>query len=150
MIFSILSGKGKLASIKKNTSGMRRRSIIGVTKRRKNFIALWPNKRFIGTEAIQISQLMAAGEFPLGIVYALRIESMRKSGAPVEWVKTSDPVFVSLSPVAVAAKARHPNSAKLLMDFLICKRLNWSCGTPTDCSDVWISNLWCRRSIPAR
>ena len=35
-----------------------------------------------------ISQLMAAGEFPLGIVYAHRIESMRKSGAPVEWVKT--------------------------------------------------------------
>ena len=53
MIFSIPSGKGKLAWIKKNTSGMRRRSIIGVTKRRKNFIALWPNKRFIGTEAIQ-------------------------------------------------------------------------------------------------
>ena len=53
MIFSILSGKGKLAWIKKNTSGMRRRSIIGVTKRRKNFIALWPNKRFIGTEAIR-------------------------------------------------------------------------------------------------
>lgn len=68
-----------------------------------------------------ISQLMAAGEFPLGIVYAHRIESMRKSGAPVEWVKTADPVFVSLSPVAVAAKARHPNSAKLLMDFLISR-----------------------------
>lgn len=68
-----------------------------------------------------ISQLMAAGEFPLGIVYAHRIESMKKSGAPVEWVKTSDPVFVSLSPVAVAAKARHPNSAKLLMDFLISR-----------------------------
>ena len=66
-----------------------------------------------------ISQLMAAGEFPLGIVYAHRIESMKKSGAPVEWVKTADPVFVSLSPVAVAAKARHPNSAKLLMDFLL-------------------------------
>ena len=68
-----------------------------------------------------ISQLMAAGEFPLGIVYAHRIESMKKSGAPVEWVKTADPVFVALSPVAVAAKARHPDSAKLLMDFVLSR-----------------------------
>jgi len=57
-----------------------------------------------------ISQLMAAGEFPLGIVYAHRVESMKKSGAPIEWVKTADPVFVTLSPVAVAAKARNPNA----------------------------------------
>ena len=68
-----------------------------------------------------ISQLMAAGEFPLGIVYAHRIESMKKAGAPVEWVKTADPVFVTLSPVAVAAKARHPNAAKLVMDFILSR-----------------------------
>lgn len=68
-----------------------------------------------------ISQLMAAGEFPIGIVYAHRIESMKKSGAPVEWVKTANPVFAALSPVAVAAKARHPNSAKLLMDFVLSR-----------------------------
>ena len=68
-----------------------------------------------------ISQLMAAGEFPLGIVYAHRVESMKKSGAPIEWVKTADPVFVILAPVAVAAKARNPNAAKLLMDFVLSR-----------------------------
>jgi len=68
-----------------------------------------------------ISQLMAAGEFPLGIVYAHRVESMKKSGAPIEWVKTADPIFVTLSPVAVAAKAHHPNAAKLLMDFVLSR-----------------------------
>src|SRR5262245_39000584 len=68
-----------------------------------------------------VSQLMAAGEFPLGIVYAHRVESMKKSGAPIEWAKTADPVFVNLSPVAVAAKAHHPNAAKLLMDFILSK-----------------------------
>ena len=68
-----------------------------------------------------IAQLMAAGEFPLGIVYAHRVESMKKSGAPVEWVKTADPVFVTLAPVAVAAKARNPNAAKLLMDFVLSR-----------------------------
>jgi iron(III) transport system substrate-binding protein len=68
-----------------------------------------------------ISQLIAAGEFPLGIVYAHRVESMKKSGAPIEWIKTADPVFVTLSPVAVAAKARNPNAAKLLMDFVLSR-----------------------------
>ncbi len=68
-----------------------------------------------------ISQLMAAGEFPLGIVYAHRVESMKKSGAPIEWVKTADPVFATLSPVAVAAKSRNPNAAKLLMDFVLSR-----------------------------
>lgn len=32
-----------------------------------------------------IAQLMSAGEFPVAIVYAHRIESMKKRGAPVEW-----------------------------------------------------------------
>jgi iron(III) transport system substrate-binding protein len=68
-----------------------------------------------------IAQLMAAGEFPLGIVYAHRVESMKKSGAPIEWVKSADPVFATLSPVAVAAKARNPNAAKLLMDFVLSR-----------------------------
>jgi iron(III) transport system substrate-binding protein len=68
-----------------------------------------------------IAQLMAAGEFPMGIVYAHRVESMKKSGAPIDWVRTADPVFVALSPVAVAAKARNPNAAKLLMDFVLSR-----------------------------
>ena len=36
-------------------------------------------------------------------------------------VKTADSVFVTLSPVAVAAKARNPNAAKLLMDFVLSR-----------------------------
>ena len=66
-----------------------------------------------------ISQLIAAGEFPVGIVYAHRIESMKKAGAPVEWAKTSNPIFVALSPTGLAAKAPHPNAGKLLLDFML-------------------------------
>ena len=66
-----------------------------------------------------ISQLIAAGEFPIGIVYAHRIESMKKAGAPVEWAKTSNPIFVALSPTGLAAKAPHPNAGKLLLDFML-------------------------------
>ena len=68
-----------------------------------------------------ISQLIAAGEFPIGISYAHRVESMKKAGAPIDWVKTTDPIFVNVSPVALAAKARNPNSAKLLMDFVLSR-----------------------------
>jgi iron(III) transport system substrate-binding protein len=68
-----------------------------------------------------ISQLIAAGEFPVGIVYAHRAESMKKSGAPIEWVKTTNPVLATLTPAALATKAPHPNAAKLLIDFLLSK-----------------------------
>jgi iron(III) transport system substrate-binding protein len=68
-----------------------------------------------------LSQLIAAGEFSLGIVYAHRIESMKKTGAPIEWVKTINPVFAAQSPVGLAAKAPHPNAAKLYLDFILSK-----------------------------
>ena len=82
--------------------------------------------RALGQQQVQwrkghtlISQLIAAGEFPIGIVYAHRIESMKKAGAPVEWAKTSNPIFVALSPTGLAAKAPHPNAGKLLLDFML-------------------------------
>ncbi len=52
-----------------------------------------------------IAQLMAAGEFHMGMALAHRIEKMKEMGAPVEWVTTLDPVTVSLHPIGVAAKA---------------------------------------------
>ena len=68
-----------------------------------------------------IAQLMAAGEFHMGVALAHRIEKMKEQGAPVEWVTTLDPVTVSLHPLAVAAKAPHANSAKLFIDFLLSR-----------------------------
>ena len=44
---------------------------------------------------------------------------MKKAGAPVEWAKTSNPIFVALSPTGLAAKAPHPNAGKLLLDFML-------------------------------
>jgi iron(III) transport system substrate-binding protein len=68
-----------------------------------------------------ISQLVAAGEFPVGIVYAHRIEAMKKASALLEWVKTSNPIFVALSPTGLATKAPHPNAGKLLLDFILSR-----------------------------
>ena len=68
-----------------------------------------------------IAQLMAAGEFSVAMVLAHRIEKMKEQGAPVAWVTTLDPVTVSLHPIGIAAKAPHPNAAKLFVDFILSK-----------------------------
>lgn len=46
---------------------------------------------------------------------------MKKAGAPIEWIKTVNPVFVAISPIALSAKAPHPNAARLLLNFLLSK-----------------------------
>lgn len=71
-----------------------------------------------------IAELMSAGEFPVAIVYAHRIESMKKKGAPVEWVNTLDPIVVSVNAVGISAKPSNPNAAKLLVDFLLSKEVH--------------------------
>jgi iron(III) transport system substrate-binding protein len=68
-----------------------------------------------------IAQLMAAGEFPLGVVYAHRIEEMKQKGAPVEWVNTVNPIVVTVNAAGISAKPQHPNAAKLFYDYLLSK-----------------------------
>ena len=68
-----------------------------------------------------IAQLMGAGEFPLAIVYAHRVESDKKRGAPLEWVNTVDPIVVSVHSVGLSAKPGHPNAARLFIDFILSK-----------------------------
>jgi iron(III) transport system substrate-binding protein len=63
--------------------------------------------------------LLKAGDFPLAMVLAHEAEQAKKAGAPVEWVKTLDPVVTSPSQVAIAAKALHPKAARLLVDLLL-------------------------------
>jgi len=68
-----------------------------------------------------ISQLMAAGEFPLGVIYAHRIEEMKQRGAPVEWSNTVNPVVATLNGAGLSLKAPHPNAARLYIDYLLSK-----------------------------
>jgi iron(III) transport system substrate-binding protein len=63
--------------------------------------------------------LLKAGDFPLAIVLAHEAEQSKKAGAPIEWVKTLDPIVTSPSQVAIAAKAQHPKAARLLVDLLL-------------------------------
>jgi iron(III) transport system substrate-binding protein len=68
-----------------------------------------------------IAQLMAAGEFPLGVIYAHRIEEMKQRGAPVEWANTVNPVVATLNGAGLSVKPPHPNAARLFIDFLLSK-----------------------------
>jgi iron(III) transport system substrate-binding protein len=66
-----------------------------------------------------LSKLLVAGDFPLALVHAAEMEDAKRSGAPVDWVKTLDPVITSPSQVAISARAPHPAAARLFVDFIL-------------------------------
>lgn len=68
-----------------------------------------------------ITQLLAAGEFPIGITYSHQAATMKRRGAPVEWVRTAQPIVTGLKPIGLSAKAQHPNAAKLFIDVVLSK-----------------------------
>lgn len=68
-----------------------------------------------------IAQLMSAGEFSVGVIYAHRTEEMKQRGAPIEWVNTVNPLVVTLNSAALSIKPAHPNVAKLFVDFILSK-----------------------------
>ncbi len=65
-------------------------------------------------------QLTAAGEYPLLIAYASSIARVAQKGAPMELVPL-DPIIVQVNPIQVAARAPHPNAARLFTDFALSK-----------------------------
>jgi iron(III) transport system substrate-binding protein len=68
-----------------------------------------------------IAQLIAAKEFPMGLVYAHRVEEMKKKRAPVEWINTLDPTVVSVNGIGLSARPNSPYSGKLFVDFVLSK-----------------------------
>ena len=66
-------------------------------------------------------QAVASDEVPLGLnLYGTRTEEFKKKGAAVDWIPLEF-TLASLEPLAVGAKAPHPNSARLFVDFLLSK-----------------------------
>ncbi len=63
--------------------------------------------------------LLAAGEFPIFITRANQTEIFKTRGAPVDWVKDPEPLLSQFHAVGIARNPPHPNSAKLLVDFLL-------------------------------
>jgi iron(III) transport system substrate-binding protein len=66
-----------------------------------------------------LAQLMAAGEFPIAIVFPFEIEQLKRRGAQVDWSSSSDPIVTSINVVAHTVKAPHPNAAKVLINYIL-------------------------------
>jgi iron(III) transport system substrate-binding protein len=66
-----------------------------------------------------LAQLLAAGEFPVAIVFPFEIEQLKRRGAPVEWSNASDPIVTSINVVAHSVKAPHPNAAKVFINYIL-------------------------------
>lgn len=67
-----------------------------------------------------ITDLMIAGEFPVGTVYVAGVEEKKKRGAKVDWVGVS-PVIAKFVTIGLAAHAPNPNAGKLFIDFILSK-----------------------------
>lgn len=66
-----------------------------------------------------LSQLVAAGEIPVGLtVYNAYAESMKRKGGPIDWVPI-EPVVGRPQGVGVARNAPHPHAALLFADFVL-------------------------------
>ena len=68
-----------------------------------------------------LTQLLIGGEFPIYLDgFGSNIEKFKAQGAPIDWVAL-EPVIVSLNPMGMAVNAPHPNTARLLVEFLLSK-----------------------------
>jgi iron(III) transport system substrate-binding protein len=65
------------------------------------------------------SNLLVAGEFPIAITRAHRIEDARSKGAPVDWSAEANPIVIGIHPVGISEKAPHPAAARLFYNYLL-------------------------------
>jgi len=69
-----------------------------------------------------LAQLVAAGEVALAtVVYSNRVERMKASGAPIDWVRFKGPTITAINAIAIPERAPHPNAARLFVDFVLSK-----------------------------
>ncbi len=54
--------------------------------------------------------------------YVCQIDRVKKKGVPVNWVKNREFFVVNvLHPILISAQAKHPNTARLFLDFALSK-----------------------------
>jgi iron(III) transport system substrate-binding protein len=66
-----------------------------------------------------LATLVVSGEVPLALTtYAYRVEQLRKSGAPIEWL-VIPPGVARFEGAGVLRRAPHPNAAALFFEFML-------------------------------
>ncbi len=83
----------------------------------KRLASLEPVLKRGNTERVQLT---VAGEYPLIIAYNQTIQRMNSRGAPIDWLPL-EPSVTQVNPIMLAAKAPHPNAARLFYDFVLSK-----------------------------
>ena len=69
-----------------------------------------------------LAQLVAAGEIAIAVVvYSNRVERMKISGAPIDWVRFKGPTIAAINAISIAEKAPHPDAARLFIDFVLSR-----------------------------
>jgi iron(III) transport system substrate-binding protein len=93
--------------------------VLGKEKGREYMSALSKqNIRLVAGASIGMN-LLAAGEFPIFSTRANQTEIFKMRGAPVDWVKDPGPLLSQSHAAGIARNPPHPNSARLLLDFLL-------------------------------
>ena len=68
---------------------------------------------------VLLAELIAAGEIPVGLtVYNSNAETLKRRGAPIEWVPI-EPVVARAQGIAVARNAPNPRAAQAFVDFVL-------------------------------
>jgi iron(III) transport system substrate-binding protein len=94
---------------------------LGVEKATRLAEGMARQKIILRRGASQIAELLAAGESPLAQAYVHHLEVLKAKGAPVDWIRTFDPLVALRGGVAISANAPHPNAARLFVDFYLSK-----------------------------
>jgi iron(III) transport system substrate-binding protein len=70
-----------------------------------------------------MGQLVAAGEYPGAVfLYAPQTQSVKAKGAPIDW-NAPNPTVTSTNLMGVAARAPHPNAARLYLDHMLSEEI---------------------------
>ncbi len=79
------------------------------------FIERFASQVVLVESFLPVVQRVTTGETPLGITYVKYVYSFGSEGAPLDYVRLN-PVLAEAHHVAVAAKAPHPNAARVFVD----------------------------------
>jgi len=70
-----------------------------------------------------MGQLVAAGEYPGAVfLYAPQTQSVKAKSAPIDW-NALNPTVTSTNLMGVAARAPHPNAARLYLDHMLSEEI---------------------------
>jgi len=66
-----------------------------------------------------LPQLLAAGEYPLALAFVHHVERLKAKKAPVDWIRSFDPLVGFIRGMGISSSAPNPQAARLFVDFYL-------------------------------